>query len=55
MNIMNLFYVFIVRVAWSNLLEKHTHGNEIEKCSDEPMTTLRRNVFYSRRDEEKIK
>lgn len=42
-------------MAWSNLLEKHTHGNEIEKCSDEPMTTLRRNVFYSRRDEEKIK
>lgn len=49
------FYSFKVRVAWTNLLEKHTHGNEIEKCSDEPMTTLRRNVFYSRRDEEKIK
>lgn len=46
---------FSVRVAWSNLLEKHTHGNEIEKSADEPMTTLRRNVFYSRRDEEKIK
>lgn len=41
--------------AWSNLLEKHTHGNEIEKYSDEPMITLRRNVFYSKKDEEKIK
>jgi FERM domain-containing protein 8 len=46
---------YAVRIAWPSLLEKHTHGNELEKCSDEPMTTLRRNVFYSRRDEEKIK
>lgn len=46
---------YAVRIAWPSLLEKHTHGNEIEKNSDEPMTTLRRNVFYSRRDEEKIK
>ncbi|CAO1418753.1 unnamed protein product [Diamesa tonsa] len=46
---------YAVRVAWPKLLEKHCHGNEIEKCSDEPMTTLRRNIFYPRRDEEKIK
>ncbi|XP_040153012.1 uncharacterized protein LOC120894479 [Anopheles arabiensis] len=46
---------YAVRVAWSKLLDKHSHGNELEKLSDEPMTTLRRNVFFSRRDEEKIK
>ncbi|XP_053698647.1 FERM domain-containing protein 8 [Sabethes cyaneus] len=46
---------YAVRVAWSKLLEKHSHGNELEKLSDEPMTMLRRNVFFSRKDEEKIK
>jgi FERM domain-containing protein 8 len=46
---------YSVRIAWPNLLERNTHGNELEKCSDEPMCCLRRNVFYSRRDEEKIK
>lgn len=46
---------FAVRVAWTNLLEKYSHGNELEKHSDEPMISLRRNCFYSRRDEEKIK
>ncbi|KAG5671913.1 hypothetical protein PVAND_002082 [Polypedilum vanderplanki] len=46
---------YSVRVAWSNLLEKNSHGNELEKCADDPMTTLRRNIFYARRDEEKIK
>ncbi|XP_052863454.1 putative FERM domain-containing protein FRMD8P1 [Anopheles cruzii] len=46
---------YAVRVAWSKLLDKHSHGNELEKLSDEPMTTLRRNVFFSRKDEEKIK
>lgn len=46
---------YAVRVAWSKFLEKHSHGNEIEKRSDEPMTTLRRNVFFAKRDEEKIK
>lgn len=46
---------YAVRVAWTKLLEKHCHGNELEKCSDEPMTTLRRNAFFARRDEEKIK
>ncbi|KAL9694067.1 hypothetical protein quinque_013352 [Culex quinquefasciatus] len=46
---------YAVRVAWSKLLDKHSHGNELEKLSDEPMTMLRRNVFFSKRDEEKIK
>ncbi len=46
---------YACRVAWPKLLEKYAHGNELEKCSDEPMITLRRSVFYSRRDEEKIK
>ncbi|XP_055621460.1 AF4/FMR2 family member lilli [Toxorhynchites rutilus septentrionalis] len=46
---------YAVRVAWSKLLDKHSHGNELEKLSNEPMTTLRRNVFFSKRDEEKIK
>nr|XP_029712687.1 uncharacterized protein LOC109412399 [Aedes albopictus]XP_029712688.1 uncharacterized protein LOC109412399 [Aedes albopictus]XP_029712689.1 uncharacterized protein LOC109412399 [Aedes albopictus]XP_029712690.1 uncharacterized protein LOC109412399 [Aedes albopictus]XP_029712692.1 uncharacterized protein LOC109412399 [Aedes albopictus] len=46
---------YAVRVAWSKLLDKHSHGNELEKLSDEPMTTLRRNVFFSKKDEEKIK
>lgn len=41
--------------GWASLLEKHTHGNELEKCADEPMITLRRSVFFSKRDEEKIK
>ncbi|XP_021710822.1 uncharacterized protein LOC5569452 [Aedes aegypti] len=46
---------YAVRVAWSKLLDKHSHGNELEKLSDEPMTTLRRNVFFAKKDEEKIK
>lgn len=46
---------YAVRVAWSKLLDKHSHGNELEKLSNEPMTMLRRNVFFSKKDEEKIK
>jgi hypothetical protein len=46
---------YSVRVAWSNLLDKNSHGKELDKCADDPMTTLRRNIFYARRDEEKIK
>ncbi|XP_055678307.1 FERM domain-containing protein 8 [Lutzomyia longipalpis] len=46
---------YAVRVAWSKLLERHSHGNEIERKYDEPMITLRRNVFFSKKDEEKIK
>lgn len=46
---------YAVRIAWSKLLEKHSHGNEIEQKHDEPMVTLRRNIFFSKKDEEKIK
>uniref|UniRef100_A0A1A9VLZ9 FERM domain-containing protein 8 n=1 Tax=Glossina austeni TaxID=7395 RepID=A0A1A9VLZ9_GLOAU len=46
---------FLVRLAWSNLLEKFSHGNLIEKKFDEPMIMLKRNVFFSKKDEEKIK
>lgn len=46
---------YAVRVAWLKLLEKHSQGNEIEKKWDDPMVTLRRNVFFSKKDEEKIK
>lgn len=46
---------YIVRVAWSALLEKFSNGNPIERKFDEPMIVLKRNVFFSKRDEEKIK
>ncbi|XP_064556865.1 uncharacterized protein Bili isoform X3 [Drosophila montana] len=46
---------YIVRVAWPNLLEKYSCGNPIEQKYDEPMIVLKRNVFFSKRDEEKIK
>ncbi|EDW66469.1 FERM domain-containing protein 8 isoform X3 [Drosophila virilis] len=46
---------YIVRVAWPSLLEKYSSGNPIERKYDEPMIVLKRNVFFSKRDEEKIK
>lgn len=46
---------YSVRVAWPTLLDKHSHANVIEKKLDEPMVTLKRNVFFSKKDEEKIK
>lgn len=46
---------YVVRVAWQQLLEKFSHGNPIEKKFDEPMIMLKRNVFFSKKDEEKIK
>lgn len=46
---------YVVRVAWQQLLEKFSHGNPIEKKFDEPMIVLKRNVFFSKKDEEKIK
>lgn len=46
---------YIVRLAWSALLEKFSSGNPIERKFDEPMIVLKRNVFFSKRDEEKIK
>ncbi|EDV93886.1 FERM domain-containing protein 8 [Drosophila grimshawi] len=46
---------YIVRVAWPNLLEKFSSGTPIERKYDEPMIVLKRNVFFSKRDEEKIK
>lgn len=46
---------YAVRTAWGKLLEKQSHGNALDKKYDEPIITLRRNVFFSKRDEEKIK
>ncbi|XP_054740102.1 uncharacterized protein LOC129245756 [Anastrepha obliqua] len=46
---------YIVRVAWQSLLDKFSSGNPIEKKYDEPMIMLKRNVFFSKRDEERIK
>lgn len=46
---------YSVRVAWSTLLDKHSHGNAIDKKLDEPMVALKRSVYFSKKDEEKIK
>ncbi|XP_075147175.1 FERM domain-containing protein 8 Bili [Haematobia irritans] len=46
---------YIVRVSWKNLLAKYSDGNPIDKKFDEPMIMLKRNVFFSKKDEEKIK
>lgn len=46
---------FSVRTSWSKLLQKYSIGNALQKKYDEPMIQLRRNVFMSKRDEEKIK
>ncbi|XP_068152917.1 LOW QUALITY PROTEIN: uncharacterized protein Bili [Drosophila tropicalis] len=46
---------YIVRVAWPNLLEKFSNSTPIDRKYDEPMIMLKRNVFFSKRDEEKIK
>ncbi|XP_039968491.1 uncharacterized protein LOC126764476 isoform X4 [Bactrocera neohumeralis] len=46
---------YAVRVAWQSLLDKFSSGNAIEKKFDDPMIMLKRNVFFSKRDEEKIK
>ncbi|XP_055905531.1 FERM domain-containing protein 8 [Eupeodes corollae] len=46
---------YVVRIAWQSLLDKFSHGNPIEKKYDEPMIMLKRNVFFSKKDEEKIK
>ncbi|XP_054084159.1 FERM domain-containing protein 8 isoform X1 [Zeugodacus cucurbitae] len=46
---------FAVRVVWQSLLDKFSTGNPIEKKFDDPMIMLKRNVFFSKRDEEKIK
>lgn len=46
---------YAVRVVWQSLLDKFSSGNAIEKQCDDPMIMLKRNVFFSKRDEEKIK
>lgn len=46
---------FSIRTSWLSLLDKHTNGTQIEKQYDEPLIMLRRNVFFSKYDEEKIK
>lgn len=46
---------FSVRTSWSKLLQKFSSANALQKKYDEPMIQLRRNVFMSKRDEEKIK
>ncbi|XP_030380856.1 putative FERM domain-containing protein FRMD8P1 isoform X2 [Scaptodrosophila lebanonensis] len=46
---------YAVRVVWKDLIEKFSCGNPIDRKYDEPMIVLKRNVFFSKRDEEKIK
>ncbi|XP_061400406.1 FERM domain-containing protein 8, partial [Musca vetustissima] len=46
---------YAVRILWPKLLQKFSHGNLTQVTFDEPMLMLRRSVFFSRRDEEKIK
>ncbi|XP_004524399.1 uncharacterized protein LOC101456936 isoform X1 [Ceratitis capitata] len=46
---------YAVRLAWQALLDRLSTGNSIDKKFDEPMIMLKRNVFFSKRDEEKIK
>ncbi|KAG4067842.1 hypothetical protein HA402_010528 [Bradysia odoriphaga] len=46
---------YAVRSSWAKLLEKHSHGNAIQKKYDEPMIGLKRSVYFSKKDEEKIK
>lgn len=46
---------YAVRVAWSKLIEQYSNGNAITRKNDDPMITLRRNVFYPRKEEEKLK
>lgn len=46
---------YAVRISWSKLLEKYSHGNAIQKKYDEPMVGLKRSVYFSKKDEEKIK
>lgn len=46
---------FGVRVSWAKLLNKFSNANALQKRYDEPMIQLRRNVFVSKREEEKIK
>lgn len=46
---------YIVRVAWPNLLQKFSNSSPSDRKFDEPMIVLKRNVFFSKRDEEKIK
>lgn len=46
---------YSVRLSWSQLLEKHSHANAIQKRYDEPMVGLKRSAYFSKKDEEKIK
>lgn len=46
---------FSVRVSWPKLINKFCNVNALQKKYDEPMIQLRRNVFVSKREEEKIK
>lgn len=46
---------FAVRLAWTRLLEKHTHGTAMQRKFDEPMVGLRRSAYFAKKDEEKIK
>lgn len=46
---------FGVRTAWAKLLNKFSSANALQKRYDEPMIQLKRNVFVSKREEEKVK
>ncbi|XP_058987195.1 putative FERM domain-containing protein FRMD8P1 isoform X2 [Musca domestica] len=46
---------YAVRMLWPILLQKYSIGNVTQFKFDEPMIMLKRSVFFSRRDEEKVK
>lgn len=46
---------FGVRMTWAKLLNKFSSANALQKRYDEPMIQLRRNVYVSKREEEKVK
>lgn len=46
---------FVVRLAWPRLLEKFAHCNLMQRDFDSPMIMLKRNVFFPKREEEKVK
>lgn len=46
---------FGIRIAWAKLINKFCTANALQKRYDEPMIQLRRSVFVSKKEEEKIK
>ena len=46
---------FEIRQHWTELVKKFSMAAEDKRLRDEPVVTLRRNVFFHKKDEEKIK